>query len=369
MTVHAANLHDLNYRDEAAAFGPPCTPITDIHTHLRGEAAARVYADVAECYGIEHVVSMTPFDQLDTVRDMLGDRVQFIAVPDWRAEDPQHAHGTGFDERIRQFAAAGAPLCKFWAAPRALDYGRDMGDEAFLRLDGPNRTRQIELAASLGMGIMTHIADPDTWFQTTYSDTDRYDTKARQYDQLEVMLEAVPVPWLAAHMGGSPEDLDHLDVLLERYPHLYLDTSATKWMVRELSRQGTERLTTFLRRWTGRICFGSDIVTQDEHLQVDDTTDTQATTWSTKAASPAQAFDLYASRYWALRTLWERDWTGFSPIADPDLHMLDESVSELASPTLKGHALPADVLQSLYAGAAAGLLHHVQCASATNDSK
>jgi hypothetical protein len=250
-----------------------------------------------------------------------------------------------------------------------MDYGRELGDPDFLRLDGPTRRRQIELAASLGMGIMTHIADPDTWFQTTYSDVERYGTKARQYDQLETMLEAVPVPWLAAHMGGSPEDLDRLDLLLERYPHLHLDTSATKWMVRELSRHNTDRLTAFLQQWTGRICFGSDIVTQDEHLQIDESDNDTATTWSAKAASPEQAFDLYASRYWALRTLWERNWSGPSPIADPDLHMLDPEASELASPPLKGHALSNDLLQSLYADAAASLLDQLCCAATKRDSK
>ncbi|MHC4590503.1 MAG: hypothetical protein ACYTAQ_14535 [Planctomycetota bacterium] len=40
------------------------------------------------------------------------------------------------------------------------------------------------------------------------------------------------------------------------------------------------------------------------------------------ASSPQEAFDLYASRYWALRTLFETDHVGPSPIADPDLALV-----------------------------------------------
>ena len=60
-------------------------------------------------------------------------------------------------------------------------------------------------------------------------------------------------------MGGDPEHLDHLAELLTRYPNLYLDTSATKWIVRELGKQ-QEAAREFFRRWADRICFGTDQV-------------------------------------------------------------------------------------------------------------
>ena len=50
------------------------------------------------------------------------------------------------------------------------------------------------------------------------------------------MLQLFPdVTWIGAHMGGDPEHPDHLEGLLERYPNLHFDTSATKWQVREVS--------------------------------------------------------------------------------------------------------------------------------------
>src|SRR5690606_2759016 len=125
--------------------------------------------------------------------------------------------------------------------------------------DSPWRRRQMDLAASLGMAFMAHIADPDTWFATKYADASLYGTKRAQYDALERLAEEYPTPWLLAHMGGSPEDLSFLDGLLTRHPNLYLDTSATKWMVRELSKHETSDLAAFFERHAGRVLFGSDI--------------------------------------------------------------------------------------------------------------
>jgi hypothetical protein len=75
------------------------------------------------------------------------------------------------------------------------------------------------------------------------------------------------------------------------------------------------------------------------------------------AASEDDAFDLYASRYWALRTLWETDYDGESNIADPDLALVDpESHDAMSAPRLRGHGVPEDLLRSLYADAADALM-------------
>ena len=350
--MRPANRLDIDYLEEAITLGPPPCKIVDVHTHLNGPHAAAVYRTAADAYGISQVCSMTHFDQIDSVVEVLGDRVHFIAIPDFSNPDRLHAHGPGFLQRIRDFHGIGTRIVKFWAAPRAIDYGTEVGDPELLTLDGPTRRAAMDLAAELGMCFMTHVADPDTWFATRYHDAGRYGTKAWQYESLERLLDMYPVPWIAAHFGGWPEDLEFLDGLLSRHANLHLDTSATKWMVRELSLHDTESFTGFLRAWPGRILFGSDIVTSDDHLNADP----QATEMTSKAASRDEAYDLYASRYWALRHLFESGYDGPSPIADPDLAMVDpEGHGPLDSPRLKGHALPADLLESIYSKAATSL--------------
>jgi hypothetical protein len=76
-----------------------------------------------------------------------------------------------------------------------------------------------------------------------------------------------------------------------------------------------------------------------------------------KSSSAEDAYDLYASRYWALRTLLETEYEGPSPIADPDLHLVDPEIfTPLDAPTLRGCALPEDVLKALYVETASKLL-------------
>jgi hypothetical protein len=346
--VNPSNRFGADYRAEAAAMGPPPVPIIDIHAHVHGPGAAALLREAMDLYGVARIHSMTRLDDIPAMRAVLGDRVRFIAVPDFTHPDRRAAHTRHFLDRIKAFRGEGASICKFWAAPRGIDFGIEAGDPRLLALDAPHRRAAMDLAASLGMAFMVHVADPDTWFATKYADRSRYGTKASHYEPLERLLDEYRVPWIAAHMGGSPEDLGFLDGLLARHPNLSIDASATKWIVREVSRHPAARVREFMERWRGRVLFGSDIVTNEDHLRAGE----KATEMAAKASDREGAFDLYASRYWALRTLWEAPHEMESPISDPDLAMVDPSRSPLDAPTLAGKALPPETLRSLYRDAA-----------------
>jgi hypothetical protein len=205
------------------------------------------------------------------------------------------------------------------------------------------------------------VSDPDTWFATRYADRDRYGSKRSHYDPLETLLDRFRQPWIAAHMGGWPEDLEFLDGLLGRHGNLHLDCSATKWMVRELGRHSRGEFVGFLLRWRGRVLFGSDIVTSNDHLR----SAPGKTEMGAKSSTADEAFDLYASRYWAYRTMFETSEDVPSPIADPDLAMVDPTrYTPLDAPTLRGFNLPADILRDVYHDAAAALLGDVGVAQA-----
>lgn len=352
--IRPANRLGLDYAAEARRLGPPVTPIIDVHTHIGGDRAAQIFKTACDLYGVQRIYSMTHLEQVPAIQRVLGDRVRFIAVPNYAAtEDRAHHFGRGFVERIERFHELGCRIVKFWVAPRSLDVARELGDPDMFRLNAPARLDVMAAAAEKGMMFMTHVGDPDTWFATKYADASLYGTKRSHYEPLEEVLERFRVPWIAAHMGGWPEDLAFLDGLLSRHANLHLDTSATKWMVRELSRHSRADLLAFLERWHGRILFGSDIVTTDDHL--DQSSDGNEMT--RKAGSEREAFDLYASRYWALRTLFETSYEGESPIADPDLAMVDpDRYNDLSAPILSGKSLPPDLLKVLYHDAAAALL-------------
>ena len=180
------------------------------------------------------------------------------------------------------------------------------------------------------MAIMTHIGDPDTWYGGKYLDTAKYGTREEHYQMWENLLQEYRGhPWVGAHMGGNPEDLPRLQGFLDRHPNLMLDCSATRWMVREISGSAAARPREFSFATSDRIFFGSDQVSGDD-----------------------RGFDFLASRFWAHRKLWETAYIGTTPILDPDLPVDQQ-------PTLRGLALPDEVLQKLYHDNAAAFLERI----------
>lgn len=353
----AANRFGVNYEIEAGKLGDPICPIVDAHAHINGKKAAQVYRRVCDLYGIERVYSQTQIAQADAVKEVMGDRIRFVAIPEYMHADRKWAHTQGFYENLDEWHARGARMFKFWGAPRLKDYvaTMDIDPGEVVDFDSPWKLKIAEKAKSMGMMLMVHCADPDTWFQTMYKDAGKYGSKASQYESLERLLNTMDMPCLAAHMGGWPENLGFLSGLLDRHPKLILDTSATKWMIRELSKHDSAELGAFLDRYKGRILFGSDIVTSDDHMQA---TESENPGFGDQlASSDREAFDLYASRYWALRTMYETGYRGESNIADPDLMMVDpDGFDAMSAPALRGHGFTRDRLEVLYRSAVRGTL-------------
>jgi hypothetical protein len=347
--VKPANRTNRNYKLEATEFPQISGGIIDIHSHIQGAVASQIYAQAAEHYGVSLTYSMTPLQEVETVRRVLGERIRFIAIPSFNFSDPESSFGRDFIRNLPAFKSHGASIAKFWNAPRIYEASDEPFASNRFRLNSVLRTDAMKAAADLGMIFMVHVADPDTWFSTKYRDSARYGTKLQQYEALEDVLSQFNLPWIAAHMGGYPENLEFLSGLLTRHNNLYLDCSATKWIVRELSKHEPAVVRAFFQRWSGRILFGSDIVTRDSHISADHSTNEM----DAKASNESEAYDLYASRYWALRTLLESSHHGESPIADPDLHLVDpNSFTPLDAPTLRGITLDSPTLHSLYRGTA-----------------
>jgi predicted TIM-barrel fold metal-dependent hydrolase len=304
-------------------------PIIDLHAHVFQTRAsdpkdgppqdgpgatieqAEIMLRVAEQFGIVQIVTMTPPDDIAVLRQRFGDRLLFNGSITKKLDESEDVAYKLLD----RFLELGVVMLKFWSAPR----GRERG----LFVDAPWRIEVARRARAAGVRtIMVHVADPDTWFRKAYADSGKYGTKADQYVGLERMLQKFPdITWIGAHMGGDPEHADHLETLLERYPHYYMDTSAAKWQIREVSAH-RDAIRSLMARYPSRIFFGSDLVTRHflppEH---------------------------YMSRYWCERTLWESSWEGRTPIADADY---EHAAGEPATPMLRGLDLPLDVLRQVY---------------------
>jgi hypothetical protein len=306
-------------------------PIIDFHAHVmmtrpgdpptgpplvKGPGAtieqAETMLDVGSEFGIHQTVTMCPPDDIEPLRERFGERLAFNAMISKRTldESDDQVYRT-----LDRFLELGAKVVKLWSAPR----GRERG----LVVDAPWRIEAIKRARSAGIRlVMVHVADPDVWFRTVYADVAKYGTKADQYVGLERMLNMFPdLIWIGAHMGGDSEHPDHLQALLENYPQFYIDTSATKWQVREVSPRADAHRN-LLTHFADRFLFGTDLVTRHHLVR-----------------------EHYASRYWCQRTLWESAWAGPSPIADADYTPLDGGPM---TPMLRGVSLPAEVLEMVY---------------------
>ena len=336
-----SNTLGLDYRALAAEL-PYRGPIIDIHTHVGTPRAAELYLEVAELFGVTQTYTMTGLDSARRLHPDFGDRIKFICVPDYLKKETPGTFTTQWLKDIESFRKEfDSRIIKFWAAPR----GRDMAEmspdpdaAAAMALDSPIRQQGMRLAYDLGYRIfMTHVGDPDTWFATNYADAAHYGTKLEQFAPLERALEQYrDVTWIGAHMGGFPEDLDWLQAFLDRHPNYVVDTSACKWQIRELSRH-PGKLRAFCEANPGRVLFGTDIVANEN-------------------MNDSIGFDLFASRYWALRTMLETGYDGPSPIVDPDFHLVDPQLPKHTTAHLRGAAIGGPLLDSVYHAAAADVL-------------
>ncbi|HYV37118.1 MAG TPA: amidohydrolase family protein [Gemmataceae bacterium] len=306
-------------------------PLIDLHAHVMvtrpddppnappkgsGPGAsteqAALMLEVAADFGVQRITTMCQADDIPILRERFGNRLGFNGMINKKtADEPDDA----VYRQLDLYLGRGVEMIKFWSAPR----GRERG----LLVDAPWRIEAAKRARAAGVRtIMVHVADPDAWFRTVYTDAGKYGTKESHYVGFERMMQLFPdITWIGAHMGGDVEHPDHLQALLEKYPHLYLDTSATKWQVREASRRPKE-VQALICKFPERFFFGSDLVTRHTLVR-----------------------EHYVSRYWCQRTLWESDWQGPSPIADADYVA---EPGEPAAPWLRGVALPPDVLDKVY---------------------
>ena len=297
-----------------------CGRVIDFHCHILAASHGKKWFAAADHYGIDCFLTMSPLEEALGISRDWGSRVRFIAVPQFPGTPPNFIDD--YCRRVEAFYNIGSRICKFHAAPGTMQMRG-------IRLDSPKYKPVFEEVTSRKMAIMTHIGDPETWYQGKYADVAKYGTREDHYKMWEsVMGEHPDVPWIGAHMGGNPEDLPRLQRMLDRYPNLMLDCSATRWMAREISARRDAAREFFIRN-QDRILFGSDQVSTDD-----------------------RGFDFLASRFWVHRKLWETAYAGPNPILDPDLPPDQQ-------PELRGLALPDDVLQKLYHDNATKLLARI----------
>jgi len=262
-------------------------PVIDAHCHYGTPASSGRMIKAGQLYGVSKWMGICRIDQVKALRKRFGQQAGFSIWMDHREARPQPF----VDHSLRIIEQAVKLRChciKFWYKP---EFNLRTG----MFFDDPRLDPIFQAISDAGLPVLVHIADPDIWWRKVYHDTERYETKKFTYRQLKNTLGRFPqLRVLVAHFGGWPENLPFLADILERYPNCFFDTSATKWIARELSQQPAEARS-FMIRYADRLLFGSDLV-----------------------AFKRADLDHHCSRYWVHRHLYESDRFAPSPIDDPD---------------------------------------------------
>lgn len=293
------------------AMPAPLVPIIDGHMHVGDVEATRPYVEAARAYGITGALAMAGSPaQTRPMAEAFPGFFRFCTWP--RIEDVDDAYLPRWWrrelERLDAAADAGYACFKMKVVP---------GDRVPPRvwIDDPRLSAIFERAIQRGLSMQVHLAQPDRWWVRHYK-SDEVRPKKDYFVQLENILTRYPeLRVVGCHMGGCPEDLDYLESLFRRFTNYSIETSACKWVIREISAQ-PEKARQFFTAWADRILLGSDLVVQ-------------------RGIHPTY----YASRFHVQRQMWETEFRGRSMIRDPDAD---------GEPILHGLGLAPEVLRQVY---------------------
>lgn len=125
-----------------------------------------------------------------------------------------------------------------------------------------------EKCAELKMPVNLHVADhPSCWtpldvYQERtpdYQHFNQYGKKGLSYDELiavrnRTLAKHPKTVFVACHLGNQGHDLEKLSKEMDKYPNLYLDTSARDYEMGRTPRTSAK----FLEKYKNRIVFGTD---------------------------------------------------------------------------------------------------------------
>ena len=221
-------------------------------------------------------------------------------------------------EEIASLRHEGYHIAKMQSAP--IMRGRASASKEELRMDGDEMTRMFDAMKDEGIPLLLHLSDPDTYYESRYTDTSVYSTKERDLLELEgVLRRHNSMKFQLAHFGAQPEihRLDSLGRWFDTYPNFNIDTSSARWVSRELSKD-RKKAREFFIKYQNRIVFGTDCV----------------------AWRPER--DYYEGRYLALRLLLETA-VEHRPLPFPDADTVNSGGT-----FINGLNLPMDVLRKIY---------------------
>jgi predicted TIM-barrel fold metal-dependent hydrolase len=251
-------------------------PVIDYHNHLDALDPSDVLRIMDAC-GIERIVNITMKTGDEAIaimrkfRSADAQRFATIGWMDWSDVARDDFVRLTLD-RLEKLVEHGAKGIKFWK-----DLGLSVRDKggSLLRVDDERLAPIYDKAATLGIPVMFHIADPDAFFLPVDGTNERYEelaahpdwgfhgtqfSKRELLDQRDRVIARHPkTTFVAAHVAECGENLGRARALLANHPNVMIDISAR---VSELGRQPYSSRALFTD-FPDRILFGSDLLPEE----------------------------------------------------------------------------------------------------------
>ncbi len=232
-------------------------PIFDAHTHVWNRSNFVQVVEEQIELGVERLLVIA---HLKEVRDYAAQQFpdRFVFAKYLSTQNIVSYNVESVVREIKVMRSEGYSLAKMWVAPAWRRYTQNM-IESFM-LTSPRLSPIFLTLESEKIPLLIHVADPDTYYATTYSNAEIHGTKDEHLAQLETLIqEYSKLTFQLAHFGSQPEipRLGHLGVWFDKYPNIVVDTASSRWMVRELGRNPA-KARRFLLKYSNRVLFGTD---------------------------------------------------------------------------------------------------------------
>jgi predicted TIM-barrel fold metal-dependent hydrolase len=268
----------------------PRFPVIDAHNHLGpafggdwSERSVDALLATLDASGVERLIDLDGGGgdalsrQIERWQARAPDRLSVFAGLDYAAWASDPEFGATEAARLHDSAARGAGGLKVW---KLLGLRARDPDGRLVAIDDARLDPVWSAAASLGLPVVIHIADPIAFFDPLDRTNERYEELTEHpdwhfwptrsaddpdaggfppFDELLAGLDRLVgrhhgTTFVGAHVGCAAEDLALVSRMLDRHPNLFVDIAAR---LGELGRQPYSARAFFVR-YADRILFGTD---------------------------------------------------------------------------------------------------------------
>jgi predicted TIM-barrel fold metal-dependent hydrolase len=292
-------------------------PILDAHTHIGSIEKISEMIDIENEYGVTKQIGIVHDKEgFQLAKEKYPDR--FIYAKYLSLRDIAQYNIPPVLEDISSLLDEGFSLAKMWFGPRWRDFIENVPKD--FKINNYKLDPVFQALEDMGIPLIIHVGDPDTYYASQYKDSDKYGYKDDHLHELEDVISCYDrLRFQIPHFGAQPEinRLPNLSRWLDNYQNIVVDTASSRWMARELSKD-TAKAREFMLKYSDRVLFGTDIFAgRGDH-------------------------DYFSGRYIAQRLLWETDERG------TPLPFVDADTVNTGGTFINGLDLPDSVLRKLY---------------------